>query len=186
MTPRFTAMLAALFLAGSLAGCATMPASGRVVVRDDHNQHQPLDDPYLRILPIKPQNGWQPEQVVSGFLTAMANFDDDHSALKDYLAPGVKWNPGLRPKVTVIDGRGALTGNTKEGDTTAVIQFVGKRLGTIMESGQYTAEDEKTFESHFSLKLVEPGKWRISAVPDGGLLLKQSDVERAFRTINLY
>jgi hypothetical protein len=185
MTRRLTTTLVALCTAGSLAGCATMPASGRVAVRDDRNQHQPFDDPYLRILPVKPQNGWTPDQVVSGFLTAMASFDDDHAALKDYLAPGVKWKPGLRPKVTVLDGVQTPTGTVKDGDTTTVIQVAGKKLGTILESGQYTAEDEKTYKTSFSLKLVAPGKWRIAEVPDG-LLLKQSDVERAFRTINLY
>jgi len=185
MTRRLTMMLIALCTAGSLAGCATMPASGRVTVRNDHNQHQPFDDPYLRILPIKPQNGWNPDQVVSGFLTAMASFDDDHAALEDYLAPGIKWNPGSRPKVTVIDGVQVLNSTVKDGEGATVIQVVGKRLGTILESGQYTAEDGKTFDARFSLKLVAPGKWRIAEAPDG-LLLKQSDVERAFRTINLY
>ncbi|MEO5874235.1 MAG: LpqB family beta-propeller domain-containing protein [Streptosporangiaceae bacterium] len=185
MSRRFSASLLALLAAGALAGCATMPASGRVTVRDDHNQHEPFDDPYLRILPVKPQQGWSPDEVVNGFLTAMASFDDDHSALKDYLATGVRWNPGLRPKVTVLDEVQVPVADTKEGDTSTVVQISGKKLGMILESGQYSAEDEKTFSESFTLKLVSPGRWRIAEAPES-LLLKQSDVERAFRTINLY
>ncbi|TQM67393.1 sporulation and spore germination protein [Actinomadura hallensis] len=188
MTRRITCLLvAAAFLLGG-AGCATVPSGGQVVEGESAERAERVDDPYVRLIPVKPHPEWGPAQIVSGFLAASASFDDNHKVAKQYLSRDNSWNPGLRPSVTVLAGRIDDPQVIKSTDRSATVRVTGEEVGTISSDGQYTASP-KELDATFQLAKTPQGVWRITSLPGGekaGLLLTQDDVERAMRTVNLF
>ena len=180
---------AVLVLVG--AGCATVPSGGQVVTgkpAERAERAERVDDPYVRLIPVKPRPEWGPAEIVSGFLAASASFDDSHMVAKMYLGPQVSWSPGLRPFVTVTSGRIIEPQVVKTSGTQAMVRVTGEELGTITSDGQYIASP-RPLDSTFQLAKTPQGVWRITGMPrDGksGLLLSKDDVERAMRTVNLF
>src|SRR5918999_1887777 len=183
----FAASLVALAVCAT--GCVNVPTGGRVISGHAAERAAPLDDPYVRLIPVPPGRDWLPQQIVQGFLTASASFDDGHAVAKMYLAPNVDWEPGPRPEVTVYDG--SLTFAPVGADADEDIsrwQVTGTQLGTIRADGQYEARSGRVDQT-FQLTRAAAGRWRNTGLPHGlrnGMLLGQRDVERAFRTLNLY
>jgi hypothetical protein len=170
------------------AGCATVPTGGRVVTGRPAQRAEPIDDPYVRMIPVPPGKGWVPEQIVRGFLTASANFDDQHKVARQYLTSGVVWQPDPRPVVTVYDKQPDYLATIKSDEPTAMVGVRGSQLGTIGSDGQYKA-DARPLDQTFRLAKNAQGQWRISELPDrlaNSLLLSTRAVARAFRTRNLY
>ncbi|TYB48297.1 LpqB family beta-propeller domain-containing protein [Actinomadura chibensis] len=185
---RGTCLLAGgLFVLGG-AGCATVPSGGQVVTGRPAERAERVDDPYVRLIPVKPRPEWGPAQIVSGFLAASASFDDNHHVAKTYLSPQTSWNPGLRPFVTVLSSRVIAPQVVKTAGDQATVRVSGDELGTITSDGQYTASP-KRLDTTFQLAKTQQGVWRITGMPGddkGGLLLSKDDVERAMRTVNLF
>ncbi|HEU5156252.1 MAG TPA: LpqB family beta-propeller domain-containing protein [Streptosporangiaceae bacterium] len=180
----------ALCLLGGLLGCVNVPTGGRVTSGRPAERAGPVDDPYVRLIPVPPGKDWLPAEIVQGFLTASAAFDDAHAVAKMYLAPTVDWEPDPRPSVTIYEGslKIAPPAASGPGDGGTRIQVTGRQLGTIGQDGQYQAITGRVDQS-FQLGKDANGQWRITALPDAlrtGMLLGQRDVDRAFRTLNLY
>ncbi|WP_329522305.1 LpqB family beta-propeller domain-containing protein [Spirillospora sp. NBC_01491] len=181
------ALLVFAVLTLCVAGCANVPGGGRVVSGKPVERAEQVDDPYVRLIPVRPRPEWGPEEIVSGFLAASASFDDDHKVAREFLAAQTSWRPGLRPSVTVMRNREAPR-VVKQTATQAVVKVVGDQLGTIASDGQYRAAAEH-IEVSFQLGRTPQGLWRVTGLPDderAGLLLTQVDVERALRPVNLY
>ncbi|GAB2848809.1 LpqB family beta-propeller domain-containing protein [Actinocorallia aurea] len=181
-----TAGLAGLAL---LAGCASLPTGGRVYTHTNEARTEPFDEPYVRIEPTRPKQGWTPVDVVEGYLVAMANFDNDRAAFRSYLAENVEFDTAVRPNVNVLDDE-AFQGpiSVSERGDLALVQIIGDQIGQITPSGQYLAAAQHAHEVTFTLRKNKSGEWRISYAPTASveLVLKRSDVDRAFRTTNLY
>ncbi|WP_433328771.1 LpqB family beta-propeller domain-containing protein [Spirillospora sp. CA-294931] len=179
--------VAAVALVLLASGCATVPTGGRVVSGNPPERVEQVDNPYVRLIPVRPQNGWGPEQIVSGFMAASASFDDDHKVAKEYLSAPTVWQPGPRPAVTVLKDRGnpRVRANASE----ATVEMTGTQYGRIGADGQYTAEPDNVTVT-FNLTKPRPNsQWRISGMPAdmrGRLLLTKADVDRTFRPLNLY
>jgi hypothetical protein len=193
-TPRTGRVATTLCVVGCLvawlAGCVNVPTGGRVATGRAVENAGPVDDPYVRLIPVPPGQNWLPAQIVEGFITASAAFDDRHAVAKMYLAPGVDWEPDPRPGVTVYDGSLDIAPPVAIGpaDDGIRVRVTGRRLGTISTDGQYQATSGG-IDDVFQVGKDAHGQWRITALPDGlraGLLLGQRDVDRAFRTLNLY
>jgi hypothetical protein len=170
------------------AGCATVPTGGRVVSGRPAQRAEPIDDPYVRMIPVAPGKDWAPDRIVEGFLAASAGFDDQHKVAREYLAPGVVWQPDPRPVVTVYDKQTNVLATSKPDDPSSVVSVRGAQLGRIGSDGQYQA-DARTLDQTFRLAKTAQGQWRISELPErltNSLLLSTRDVARAFRTRNLY
>lgn len=184
------AVLAAA-VAMAATGCVNVPTGGRVASGQPAERAAPLDDPYVRLIPVPPGRDWLPEQIVHGFLIASASFDDGHAVAKMYLAPQVAWEPGPRPDVTVYDDGSLNLMQVSVGgadDATFRMQARATQLGTIRADGQYEASSGEVDQT-FRLAKNANGQWRIAELPPGmrtGMLLGLRDVERAFRTLNLY
>jgi hypothetical protein len=183
-------------LGGGVAGCVNVPTGGRVASGQPAERAGPIDDPYVRLIPVPPGKDWLPTDIVQGFLTASAAFDDGHAVAKMYLAPNVDWEPDPRPSVTVYEGSLKIAPSAADGrpglpgppGTGVQIEVAGRQLGTIGQDGQYQASDGRVDQS-FQLGKDAHGQWRITALPAAlraGMLLGQRDVDRAFRTLNLY
>jgi hypothetical protein len=189
--PRLEGLIAAaLCLACGIAGCVNVPTGGRVASGRAAERAGPVDDPYVRLIPVPPGKDWPPALIVQGFLTASAAFDDGHAVAKMYLSPNVGWEPDPRPSVTVYDGPlnvGPPMGNDPDGSGTR-IEVTGRQLGTIGQDGQYQAISGRVNEA-FQVSKDAHGQWRITGLPSTmhtGMLLGRRDVDRAFRTLNLY
>ncbi|MDX6744582.1 LpqB family beta-propeller domain-containing protein [Actinocorallia sp. A-T 12471] len=178
--------LAALVLA---SGCASLPTGGRVYTHTNDARTEPFDEPYVRIDPTRPKQGWTAVEVVEGYLVAMANFDNDRATFRSYLAEDVEFDTAVRPTVNVLDDaafQGPMSVSERNG--VAMVQIVGDRLGRITSSGQYVAAGAHAHDVTFTLRQNKSGEWRISYAPGEAieLVLRRSDVDRAFRTTNLY
>ncbi|MFB4297783.1 LpqB family beta-propeller domain-containing protein [Actinomadura sp. NTSP31] len=182
------AVAVAVVLVLCMTGCANVPTGGQVVTGKPAEKAERVDDPYVRLIPVSPQPDWTPTQVVSGFLTASASFDDGHKVAKKYLSTPNAWDPGLRPYVDVLTSRLVDPHVEQTSANQATVHVTGDQLGTIASDGQYTAAP-KSYDVSFQLAKTQQGVWRITGLPGNdkeGLLLTKDDVERAMRTVNLY
>lgn len=170
-------------VAALVAACAGVPSGGRVIRGNAGGPEQPLDDPYVRIIPVGPERGWDPVTMVTGFRNASASFDGsngEHQVAREYLACGGCWRPGVQS--IVYDQLDPLTED--DGGDRATVTVTGTQLGHIGSDGQYTA-DANRFRATYGLRRYGAGQWRITSSPQE-LLLSRDDVDRAFRTLNLY
>src|SRR5438067_2917328 len=80
-----------------VAGCAGMPNSGSVHTAQQSGSDTGLDRPDVRLVAPPPQKGASADQIVSGFLLAMADFAHGHSVARRYLSPEIrdKWRPDV-------------------------------------------------------------------------------------------
>lgn len=176
MSRRWVAVVVTAAVA--LAGCAGIPTSGPIQQGEQVGVGR--EDQFIRVIARPPRAGMSRTEVVQGFLEASASFDGDHAVARQYLttAADATWRPA--ESVVVYDGTADLTERaTDEVVATAPL------VGSITGDGRYeVATPGRDTRAVFGLSLVE-GEWRIDAMPQG-LLLSRPDVDRAFRTYNVY
>ncbi|MGC5013297.1 LpqB family beta-propeller domain-containing protein [Streptosporangium sp. DT93] len=182
--PALTLSLA--LLAGTVS-CSVIPTGGRSVMSvDDESKGSPLGDPYARVVAMPPKAGWSPEEVVTGFRSAMASPDDSGFGIaRQYLAAdfAAKWNP--RSGVTVYR-QGAYDKFAPIGaeDRQAQVTLKGTKIALIDPDGRYRPSGGP-LNQPFTLARQADGEWRISTAPDG-LLLSEADVARGYPPVDLY
>jgi hypothetical protein len=163
-------LLLGVILATLLAtGCATIPSSGPV-------GSAPIPAPPAGagvsgggLIVEGPQRGWDPEQVVSGFLLASASFAHHHATAREYLTPSASrlWQPGSQ--VTILASTPSVyqqTGRLSGQGSRATVMVSWQELATLDASGQYTARGGAA-RQFFALESVN-GQWRIDGVPSAG------------------
>jgi Lipoprotein LpqB beta-propeller domain/Sporulation and spore germination len=171
--PTIVALVAVLFLA---VGCSSVPTTSEVKKGREVQFEQ--EEPFVRALAQDPQEGADPLAVVQGFLSASASVDA--LVARKFLAPEAQgWSP--LAKITVYDDSG-INISAVPGDQVALRAPV---RAVIDAQGVYRAASPGTELRHdFKLRQDE-GEWRISNIPDG-LLVSATDLDRAFRLVNLY
>lgn len=170
--------------AALLAGCVTIPTSGPVVEgeRIDSGDAEQI----IRVIARPPRPGMGPAEIVAGFVQASASFDDDHAVAREYLTPetAAVWNPATGTRV--YDG--TLILNAQGGGDTDLISAVtltATEAGTISAQGRYqVSAAAREVNTTFRLTTVN-GEWRIAS-PPSGLLLSRADIDRAYRSYNVY
>lgn len=170
--------VAALAVALLASGCATIPTSGPIQQGEQVGVDR--EDQFIRVIARPPLPGMTPTQVVQGFLAASASFDGDHAVARQYLTEtaNAAWEPAA--STVVYDGTLELA---ESGGTQ--VRATATKGGTITEAGRYdVAPPGKSLDVKYALQQVE-GEWRISSLPQG-LLLSRADVDRAFRTFDVY
>jgi hypothetical protein len=184
LRPRRPAVVVLLTLAltGALAlsGCATIPTGGSVHQGRDLAQEPDAQLP--RSLGRDPAPGDGPEAIVRGFLQSGADFLDDHKFAREYLAPAVRtrWNPSKG--TSIYDRTQGLSVVVEAGSATTLV--TSTEVARIDADGRYHRVPEQTVTRLFGLTRVD-GSWRINTL-DNGLLLSSSDVDTAYRQLNLY
>jgi hypothetical protein len=166
-----------------LGGCASVPSGSQVTGGRVSGHQQPIDDPYVRVIPVGPGRDWDPGTIVTAFQAASGSFDGpngEHQVAREYLACGNCWQPGV---ATVVYDRLQLSSVPIDGDHATVTE-TGQQLGRIGTDGQYIAE-ARSFTATFHLRRNAQKQWRITDLPPT-LLLSRDDVNRAFRTLDLY
>lgn len=161
-----------------LSACGGVPTSGPV-------QEGPViaaagDDQFIRVIARPPADGMSPEAIVQGFQEATASTDPGYTVARTYLTPtaAAAWDPTAG--VAVYDSNG-LTTSVKNG----LVAEAGVLTGTIDQSGEYAvAPPDAKRVWNYTLSKVD-GQWRIASLPPG-LVLSPGDIERSYRTFDLY
>jgi hypothetical protein len=172
-------VLLALSVLLSLPACAQIPTSGPVVEGAEVDTTR--DDQFIRVIARPPLPGMTADQVVRGFLEASAAFQGNYAVARTFLTDvaGATWKP--EAGVQVYDGASSALSPTAK--STAV--FTAPLVGRISPEGDYqVTAPGATLRAEFGLSRVD-GEWRISRVPEG-LLLSRGDVERGYRTFDVY
>jgi len=176
MRVRTAAALAAA--AAMLAGCAGVPTSGPV--QQGPVVVAPEGDSFIRVIARPPVDGMTQEQVVRGFQEATAAQDIAFDVAKQYLTDlaAATWDPTAG--VQVYDNAGLAY--ELDGD---VVKAGGAKAAEIDDAGQWTvAAPGSRLEVRYGLQQVD-GEWRISAPPQG-LVLGRGDIDRSYRSFDLY
>jgi len=175
----------ALTVVTVISGCATLPSSitAQVPTTGPIEQGELVgvdpEDQFIRVIAREPRQGMSPTEIVTGFLDASASFEDGHAVARTYLTPEASRTWDTNAGVTVYDGLPILT------TMGSAVSMRAPNTGTIASSGRFTvAAPGSEVRTSFFLQEID-GEWRISRVPQG-LLLSQADVDRAFRSFNVY
>ncbi|PID96697.1 MAG: hypothetical protein CSA84_02650 [Actinomycetales bacterium] len=164
-------------LGWALSACSGLPVGGPV--REGRSVDERVTRA-ARIDPMPPPVGASPEQIVQGFLSAGAAFqepgDDGELVAKSYLAPdsAERWDP--TSVVTVY--RDLAIGSP----SATSIRAISTPVATVDRSGHYRelAPDART-EAEFGLVQIE-GEWRLELPASGfGIWLNTIDFDRIYR-----
>jgi hypothetical protein len=178
-------LLAGLLVVATASGCAGVSTSlsAQVPTAGPIEQGEQVgvdpEDQFIRVIAREPRPGMSPTAVVQGFLDASASFDGNHAVAREYLTPTASAEWQTASGVTVYDGAAALQ------ELGSAVVMTAAEAGTIADNGRFTVEGPAAeFRTTFDLTKVD-GEWRIENLPQG-LILSQSDVDRAFRSFAVY
>jgi len=167
---RATLLIGAVLAALLAAGCATIPSSGPVA-----SAPPPVPagaGACCGLIVEGPQAGWNPQQVVSGFLLASASFAHDHGIARQYLTSSASksWRPGsevtiLAQTPTVYQPPDRMPGQ----DNRASVVVSWQALATLNGNGQYLAGARGGGQRQQIFTLVSvKGQWLIDGMPGTG------------------
>ena len=146
----------------ALSACAGLPTSGPVFAGLRPGEVAPPDFSYV---PVKPQDGASPEQIVQGFIDAGIGPEGSWAVAQLYLAPSYRdqWKPNA---LTTVDDRSART-YVQAQDAKVVLTVT--QQATVDGDGVYRPSDGGQTPLSFQLAKVD-GQWRITKAP-GGIVL---------------
>lgn len=168
------------------AGCAMVPANSSPRLADEGSGRDTLSRPYVRMIAESPKPNASPEDIVRGFLAAIASFDDPQLTIaRQYLTEeaAVRWNPWRTMRV--YEGRISMSvpaAQLARAQETSVT-LRGTAVATIDPEGRYTPASGEVEETFTLVKVG--GEWRIASAPNERLL-STDDLQRAFRAVDLY
>lgn len=178
---RFVAAAAVVAL---LSGCAGMPTGGGVHLGRALPVAGGLNDLDVRVLPPSWKAGLEPLSVVSGFLRATVNDDDDYAIARSYLtgAAASRWRPSAG--VTIYDETALRVADVGPANANrSTVQLRAPRIGHIDRRGEFVPQPGGLVAG---FSVVRSGaSWRIDRAPDG-VLLSSSDAQRSFHAAAVY
>jgi hypothetical protein len=157
----------------SVAGCAGMPSNGPAVEFSASPQASAPEGNLIGSVPLGPQPGENPSQIVQGFLTAAASYPTYQAARLYLTSPAVKgWNPGFAVNVytnlTVPDPASAPD-TARNASPRASVDVTGTVQASFNGSGQYVSvlnPGPASASTSYLFTLVKVnGQWRITDPP---------------------
>ncbi len=174
-----------LVAAAVLAACSNVPRSFTATVPTQGPIEQgeqvggDREDQFIRVIARPPREGMTPAEVVQGFLDATASFDDDFAVARQFLTRSANATWDTNAGVQVYETAAMLSERGRS------IVVTAEQSGEISPNGRFeVAGPRAQIVETFQVQRVD-GEWRIDSLPQG-LLLSQSDVDRAFRSYNVY
>ncbi|MEI4272098.1 LpqB family beta-propeller domain-containing protein [Klenkia sp. LSe6-5] len=162
-------------LAVLLTGCTTVPTSSAPV--EITQVADPPDDIGVEALPPVP--GASPEEVVRGFVDAMASTTRNHPVARQFLTTDAAASWSDTDGVTVISADYAPVA-VDDGAVSVTAGLVGKVDG----QGVFTVGAGQVYSYTFGV-VQEDGEWRIADPPDG-LVQLEPDFSRTYDAVNAY
>lgn len=168
-----------------LAGCGNLPQAFTAQVPTSGPIEQGAQvsgsnvDQFIRVIARPPSADMSASQIIQGFLEASASFDGNHAVAREYLTPEASAGWDSTSQVVVYEGAPAVS------ESGPNVRVGASQVGRITANGRYEVDPPGT-EATATFRLVETDAGlRIAELPDG-LLLSQTDVDRAFRSYALY
>ncbi|HEY9293564.1 MAG TPA: LpqB family beta-propeller domain-containing protein [Microlunatus sp.] len=157
-----------------LAGCVSVPTSGRV---EQANQGSRISDTKPEAVPKPPVQNASPRVIVDGFLFAMSRYQANYQIARQFLTEDARdsWRP--EDRITVYT-------NPKYDTTGSNVTLSFTRVGQVGPDGSYTATTGPQVQD-FEMQKDGNGQWRISNPPDG-LLISDSTFSATYASYNLY
>lgn len=190
--PVLSTLAALLISALSATGCVSMPTGGPVQSYPVTQGTAAQNQPYVQVQPQPPGAGWNPQEIVEGFLIASASFGNYGQVVQQYLTSheqkswktnwsAVVYKSGPTPSAPTYPP-------TAKDPTTATVGVTGSIQASLKGSGSYSvpssAQGDSTYVPEFRLKKVH-GQWRISFAPLE-LLLTSNSFANDYQLRNLY
>src|ERR1700688_2885067 len=162
----------------SVAGCVGMPSNGPA---EEFSAGPQSSAPAVNVIgsvPLGPQPGENPSQIVQGFLTAAASFPTYSVALQYLTGPAVKgWKPGFAVNVysdLYVPRSASVANATPSASPRASVYVTGTVQSSFNGSGQYISALNPGPASAptsypFNLAKVD-GQWRIANPPNYRIL----------------
>jgi hypothetical protein len=212
---RLLAVLAAVTGALVVSGCVSVPNAGPVLSYPVNQETGSQSGQNMQFIAESPGSGWNPQQIVNGYLIAAAAFGNQAAVAREYLTPGQSkdWNPSswsayvyqTRPNVGAPQyqaapsppaakggksGKGGKGGpSAKHTPTEATVEVDGKIQAILsIHDGTYAVPSASGSDGagSFPFQLVNTGgQWRISSVPSD-LLLTPAQFADDYELRNLY
>jgi Lipoprotein LpqB beta-propeller domain/Sporulation and spore germination len=193
------AWAAGAVLTALAAGCAAVPTSGVVqsaTIPPGPGGAAGSGRSCCGLIMQGPDSDWGPQQIVSNFLLASANFANDHAIAREYLtkAANKAWHPGSAVTVVAQPPTVTLARRPFRSQNAAVVQVQAQEVATLSGSGQYSPAPggQQQLTQQFGVQLVNH-RWRIALLPSGrvgqpsrGLLLTKALFQLAYEPRNLY
>jgi Lipoprotein LpqB beta-propeller domain/Sporulation and spore germination len=188
------AALAALLVAALAAtGCVSVPTGGPVVSYPVTQGTAAQNQPYVQIQPQPPGAGWQPADIVRGFLTASASYGSYPQVVREYLSPTEQktWNPSWSAVVYKSGPNPTAPTYTSaaKNQKTAMVGITGAIQANLLGNGNYSvpsASEPGVSPNEPTFQLTNAGgQWRISSAPQE-LLLTSNSFANDYQLRNLY
>jgi Lipoprotein LpqB beta-propeller domain len=195
-----------------VSGCVSVPNAGPVLSYPVNQETGSQSGQNMQFIAKPPGSGWNPQQIVNGYLIAAAAFGNQAAVAREYLTPEQSkgWNPSswsayvyqTRPNVgaaqyqaapsapAVKSGKGGKGGKAaKHTPTEATVEVDGKIQAILsIHDGTYAVPSASGSDGagSFPFQLVNTGgQWRISSVPSD-LLLTPAQFADDYELRNLY
>ena len=196
---RVSGAVATAALMALAAGCAAVPASGIVAsatIPPGPGSAVGGGRNCCVLIMLPPQPDWGPQQIVSNFLLASANFANNHAVAREYLtaAASKAWHPGSAVTVIAQPPDVTLSRRPFGSQGAALVQIQAQEVATLSGSGQYSPAPggHEQLVRQFGLQLVDH-RWRIASLPSSGagqvsneLVLTKDLFQLAYEPRNLY
>lgn len=162
---RTAATALAVVAALALSSCVTIPTSGPVITgREVSEQRLP---PGTEIIPEGPVVGADQQAILSGFIAAYSG-SGNYEVARQFLTTALadEWDP--RESVLIRSG-----GTRFERLNDRAMEYDIVVSATVDRDGSYTAFSPASQSLNYEF-VQEAGEWRISAAPDGIVLLEDT------------
>ncbi len=187
------ATMAALLFASLSAGCVSMPTGGPVQSYPVTQGTGAPNQPNVQFQPQPPGTGWNPSQIVEGFLAASAAFGTSGQIVDQYLTSPERNTWKTYWSALVYKSGPYVTQATYphgvKNPSTATVRVTGEIQASLQGSGTYSvrsasSQDGADQPDAFQLQKVG-GQWRIDYAPLQ-LLLTSSAFQNDYQLRNLY
>lgn len=176
-TIRLLAVLVCAVLA--MAGCAAIPTSGPVGTSAPDNTRPDTID--YAFDPSGPAEDAEPENIITGFVTAGLSPADDYNTAREFLAPQLSRSWQATSSTFVYEGSPNIASNIGSGNYSLEFAVVAK----VDEHGRMTRFEQPTIETvEVEMEDID-GQWRIADIPDG-TMLEESSFDAVFASYPLY
>jgi hypothetical protein len=161
-----------------LTGCVRVPTSGPVqFATATPNSSQQL--PVL-VFPAGPPGGAAPEEIVKGFLDAMASYQPGYAVARQFLTPRAADSWDTR----VVDVYDTAADNSLE-VSGSTVRLSSTSVGSIGSTGVWKpAKVGAHFTANFPMVRVD-GQWRIDQAP-AHVLMSSFDFQREYLALRLF
>ncbi|WP_291278658.1 LpqB family beta-propeller domain-containing protein [Galactobacter sp.] len=174
------ALIAAMCFVLGLTACSSIPTSGPVGTLKAEDGRANADTPNYNV--HGPSGNENPQAIVSGFLEAGLDSEDNYSVAREYLTTDLAQTWDATAGVLVTNGE--TTFADADGAQDSPNQRVTLAVERQIDANGIRTDEQRETSLNFSLDEVD-GQWRISDAPDG-LVLDRANFSNIVAPVTLW